>query len=469
MGIYQSFARQVVFPAALWRRGELGQLKYLREYERTQFDSPDRLHALQWSRLRALLHHAYKHSPFYGERFRQAGLHPADLRCPEDLRLLPPLEKAELQRHREELVATNQDRGRLVLNHTGGSTGTPVSFYLTQDRLQSRAAATLRHNRWAGWEVGDKVAVLWGAPRDRPPRSWLTWLRELLLDRQLFLDTGHLTEERLREFHRRLLGFRPGVMLAYARSAVLLARFLQAHDLPPVRPRALVTSAEVLTAAERALLEQVFGCPVFNRYGSREFSVIASECPAHEGLHVMAEGLYLEIVNGDRPAQPGELGAVLVTDLLNYAMPLLRYRIGDVASWLPGRCPCGRGLPRLGEVAGRVTDFLVGADGRAVSGAFLTIGVVAQRTSLGQVQIVQERAGAVTYRIKPGPGFSLESDLHYLEDATRKYLGEGTRVEWELVDEIPAQSSGKYQFSSSRVVPEFLAVKALHGCVKHEL
>ena len=184
----------------------------------------------------------------------------------------------------------------------------------------------------------------------------------------------------------------------------------------------------MLENGDRALLEEVFGCPVFNRYGCREVSVMASECPAHCGLHVMAEGLYLEIETPNGPAAPGEMGAILVTDLLNGAMPLIRYRIGDLAAWAEGPCPCGRGLPRLRSVAGRVTDFLVGADGRLVSGVFLATYVVAQRPSLGQVQIRQDKAGAVTYRVRPGRDFDPIADGEYLREATRRHLGDGRRV-----------------------------------------
>jgi phenylacetate-CoA ligase len=273
----------------------------------------------------------------------------------------------------------------------------------------------------------------------------------------LWLDTANITEASLVAFHTALKRWRPRIIQAYARSAVLFARYLRGHRWTPHRPHALITSAEVLEEEERRLLEEVFGCPVFNRYGCREVSVIASECPAHSGLHVMAEGLYLEIETPHGPARPGEMGAVLVTDLLNFAMPLIRYRIGDMAAWAEGNCPCGRGLPRLERVAGRVTDFLVCCDGRLVSGVYLATYVVAQRPSLGQVQIRQHRPGAVTYRIRPGRDFSRFSDLEYLKITTRRYLGEQTEVDSELVEELPAEPSGKFLFSRSTVTPALLA------------
>jgi phenylacetate-CoA ligase len=444
-------------PLSLWRSGELAQLRYLREFERTQFLSPEELRQLQWERLRALLDHAYRQCPFYRRRFAEAGLVPADLRGLHDLRALPVLEKRDIQEHGGQMVADDWPRQDLIRNQTGGSTGTPVTFYLDGARKCSRAAATVRHNRWAGWEVGDKTAVIWGAPRDRPADGWRSRLRGAVLREPLWLDTACLTEASLGAFQTALLRYRPRIVLAYARAAALFARYLEATGGPTYRPSALVTSAEVLEGEDRALLERVFGCPVFNRYGCREVSVIASECPAHAGLHTMGEGLYVEIETTAGPARPGETGSILVTDLLNRAMPLIRYRIGDLGAWADGPCPCGRGLPRLEKVAGRVTDFLVGDDGRLVSGVFLATYVVAHRPSLGQVQIRQHTAGEVVYRIKPGHDFRHDADLEYLRSATREYLGKETRAEAEFVDELPSESSGKFLFSRSTVTPDFLA------------
>jgi phenylacetate-CoA ligase len=141
-------------------------------------------------------------------------------------------------------------------------------------------------------------------------------------------------------------------------------------------------------------------------------------------------------------------------------MPLIRYRIGDVGAWEEGPCPCGRGLPRLREVRGRVTDFLVGPDGRLVSGVFLATYVVAHRPALGQVQIHQNEVGKICYRLRPGPGFDRPRDTAYLVRAARQYLGEATEVEWEFVDApIPAEASGKFTFCRSTVLPSFAGGK----------
>ncbi|MFO0930461.1 MAG: hypothetical protein U0736_26110 [Gemmataceae bacterium] len=458
MALHGSLVRHVLFPLVLRRRGDRAQLAYTQEFDRTQFLSPDELRDLQWRRLQTLLAHAYADCPFYRRRFDAAGVHPGDLRGLDDLRGLPILEKRDIQQDGADMVARSWPRDDLIRNQTGGSTGTPITFYLSHDRKCSRAAATLRHNGWAGWRVGDRAAVIWGAPQDRPADGWWPRFKQTLLREPLWLDTAALTEATMTRFQTLLHQFRPRILQAYARSAVLFARWLEATGARPYQPLSIVTSAEVLEDDDRALLERVFGCPVYNRYGCREFSVIASECSAHTGLHTMAEGLYVEVVTPDgRPARPGETGSIVVTDLFNAAMPMIRYRIGDMGAWAGGACPCGRSLPRLERVAGRVTDFLVGGDGRLVSGVYLATYVVAHRPSLGQVQICQDRRGHVTYRVCPGPGFDPVVDGAYLDDATRQHLGGNATAAVEVVAELPRAASGKFVFSRSTVVPTLLS------------
>ncbi|MFQ3592866.1 MAG: phenylacetate--CoA ligase family protein, partial [Gemmataceae bacterium] len=332
MTLQAKLARNLFYPLALVKAGEAATLRYQREFDRSQYVSADELRELRWRRLQALLRHAYASCPFYRQRMKSVGLHPDEVRDESDLGRLPPLEKSDIQRHGADLIACGWPTHDLIRNQTGGSTGTPITFFLSRDRKCSRAAATVRHNRWAGYDVGDSAAVLWGAPRDRPTQGWRSRLRNWALAEPLWLDAAHLSEASLRGFRETLCRRRPEILQAYARVLVLFARYLEYHRLDVPRPRGIISSAEVLEEADRALVERVFGCRVFNRYGCREVSVVASECEAHNGLHLMAEGLYVEIETPHGPAQPGEIGSVLITDLLNYAMPLIRYRIGDMAA-----------------------------------------------------------------------------------------------------------------------------------------
>ncbi|NQT13913.1 MAG: hypothetical protein HQ582_14260, partial [Planctomycetes bacterium] len=253
MSLYQQFVNGVLYPLDRWRTGDACELRYRREFERTQFLPPEEIRALALERLQRLLVHAYEECPFYRNRLDRSGFAPDDLRSPEDLAAVPVLEKGDIQRHRDEMVAANWPREDLIENQTGGSTGTPVSFYLSNQRRRSRAAATLRHNRWAGWNVGDKIALIWGAPRDVPEETWKARLRNLLITRGIWLDAAHVTEAKLEQFHAAMLRFRPKHVLAYATPLVLYAQYLKARGLSVHRPESIVASAEVLEPSSRAL------------------------------------------------------------------------------------------------------------------------------------------------------------------------------------------------------------------------
>lgn len=452
MEFYSRFVRNCLYPLDCYRTKSTAILRYGREFERSQYFSKEELNEIAVGRLKRILDYAYRKIPYYQERFKAVGVLPSDVNSEKDMLAIPVLEKRQLQRHQQNLLDPSWPKDDLILDRTGGSTGTPVEYYLSRDRRDSRTAATWRHNRLAGWNIGDKNASLWGAVRDMPPPTLKQRLRNLLIDRSVVFNTGGFQVEDIIAFDNQLKRFRPKVILAYANSLALFARYLKEQKITPYRPSVIVTSAEMLMEKDRELIEEVYGAPVYNRYGCREFSVIASECEQHDGLHVMAEGLSVEVVKNGRHAAPGEVGELIVTDLLNDPMPLIRYRVGDAACWKIGQCACGRGLPRLDRIAGRVTDFLVGADGRLCSGAVLTVAMVARRPSLGQVQILQNERGKVVYRVATEDGKRISAeDRQFLIDQTAEYLGKETQIEFEFVGVIPHEASGKFIFSKSTV------------------
>lgn len=454
MDFYPPLVRHLVAPAWAWK-DKSQHYRYLKEFEKTQYWKPEQIRTLQWKLLKNIIAYAYEETLFYRERFNQLGIKPDDIRSFEDYRQVPFLTKKEIQDRGKELLARDFPQEDLVRNTTGGSTGSPLVFYHDQERMDSRRASTLRHNRWAGWEIGDKVGILWGARQDFSPlQNFKSRFRNLLLERELVLDTSALDEQKLSEFARQLIGFKPKVLLAYANSMYLFARFVEANGIGEIRPKSIITSAEVLHPHERETIEKVFACPVFDRYGSRETSVIASECEHHTGLHVNAETLYVEIVKQGKAAPSGETGEVVITDLLNLAMPFLRYKIEDTAFWAEGACACGRGLPSLGKVTGRVTDFILTPEGKLVSGASLTIYLITNIAGLKQVQIIQDKREHLLFKLVKDGAFSDESRLK-LNQRIKEILGNRFQLDFQFVSEIPREPSGKYRFSISNVIPEF--------------
>jgi phenylacetate-CoA ligase len=189
---------------------------------------------------------------------------------------------------------------------------------------------------------------------------------------------------------------------------------------------------------------------VTNRYGCEEVSLIACECEVHRGLHVNADGLIVEILANGKPARDGEPGAVVITDLVNRAMPIIRYKVGDVAAMTSRRCECGRGLPLIDRLEGREADYVTTESGELISGISLTENFAMHVPGVAQMQIVQETRTTFRFRVVPGPDFGVASHerLHTL---VRERFGPNAKYDVEPVDEIPQEASGKYRFCISRV------------------
>jgi phenylacetate-CoA ligase len=451
--LIQLLAGKFFFPMDVRRTGST-TLRHLQELEKSQFLSRIEIRNLQLDRLIKLLRHAYKNCPYYTDQFNQRGFNPEMVTSLDDLLKIPILTKHDIQQNMESIRAANYFSDMLVPNKTGGSTGKPLHFYHDKDRMFSRQAATFRHNRWAGWDIGIKAASLWGHRADLDEsQKWKVRLRNLLIDRMTILDTSSITKEKLIDFHKLLKKARPEIYIAYANAIYLFARFLKEKGISDYhRPRAIITSAEVLEESQRKLIETVFECKVFDRYGSRETSVIASECNCHSGLHIGAEGFMVEFIKNNQSARPGELGKIVITDLLNMGMPFIRYQIEDIGAPSDKICDCGRGLPLMKMAAGRVTDFLVTSEGKIISGAALTIYLIVNTPGVAQAQLVQNNINEIVIKIVKGEKFGEES-TKFLQNEIPKYFGNSIKYSLEFVDSIPVESSGKYRFSISNIDP----------------
>ena len=207
----------------------------------------------------------------------------------------------------------------------------------------------------------------------------------------------------------------------------------------------------MLLAPERETIERVFRCRVSDRYGCEEVGLIGCECEEHHGMHIPAEHLLVECVRDDgAPTAPGEEGRIVVTDLVNRAMPMIRYRVEDRGVLSDRSCPCGRRLPLLEKVTGRTADFLVRADRTLVAGVSLVERTLTAIAGLEQMQIVQEAIGKFSLKVVPGDGYGAASE-EALATEIRSVFGAETQVRIETVTRIPQEPSGKYRFSVCQV------------------
>ena len=452
MDWFKPVARYVFAPLYNWKDGS-AFLRYLRQYERSQYESREDIERQQWEQAKQMVKYAYANCPFYTKKYDAAGFHPDQLVNRKDMERVPVLSKAEIQEHAEDMIGVHIPKDSIISNYTGGSTGSPLRLYHDKKRMEQRLAGTMRHDRWGGRDVGDRLACIWGAPVDfQGAGSWKARLRNTLYERLLYLDTTHMTKATMESFVKQLVRYKPQYYLAYANAISLFARYIeQTGGARFPLPRAIYTSAEVLTAENRELIERVFGCPVFDNYGCREVSTIASECEKHNGMHVNAESVLLEIIKDGKAVADGELGEIVVTDLHNRVMPLIRYRVGDAGVAMEQSCSCGRGLPMMRMAAGRTTDFIVTPEGALVSGVVLSTYLITKLKNIRQVRFVQKQVETLLIQLVPEGDQDIDSGQ--VKQLAAQYLGNSIQVELEQVGAIEAEKSGKFRFTISELDP----------------
>jgi phenylacetate-CoA ligase len=405
----------------------------------------------QASRLRNLLSFCSRSNPFYRERFRRARLHNKSEFRPEDLDQLAPLTKVDVQESFKQLVSEGLSRKDVLENSSGGSTGDPVNF-LQDGNYQAESMATaFMSDCMQGWYFGARRALLWGSPKDCGRFSSAKARLSAYLNNDNWYDSFNMGVREMQRFHEDLTLFQPTNILAYASSIHLFARFLREASLKPNYPlTSVISSAETLTAAMRAEIEECFGVPVYDRYGSREVGAIASECDHHAGLHLHMLDHYVEVVDFETGQRIWKKpGRILVTLLTNYIMPLIRYDIGDVGILSEEFCPCGRATLLVKKLLGRSSDFVVSPSGRLIHGEYFTHAFYGHR-GIRQFQFVQETTTLYLLRIVKSAQFQ-PSSLEAIKREIELVLGQDAEIRFEFVENIPSAPSGKWRFTLSKV------------------
>jgi phenylacetate-CoA ligase len=442
-----SLSRHVFHP--LWDlKDRRSRLRILRELEKTQWWPLADLQARQSERLNRILRYAGSHSPYYRRMFGECGFNPQNFSL-SDFQALPLLTKSIIRSSTDEMLSDEFPRESLLVHRTGGSTGVSLVAYFDPQWISPRTADTMRVNEWAGWYHGMKVASLWGNPP--VPRTVKHHLRVALIDRFIYLDTMNVNDTTIEDFIARCRRGKPEVLFGHSHSIYMLARYVLAHGVTDLRPRGIVSTSMMLLAHERQVIEAAFACKVFDRYGSEEVALIASECEQHNGMHLNIEYLYIEFLRPDgTAASPGEEGAIVVTDLCNRGMPFIRYRIEDMGVPSQRMCPCGRGMPLMERVTGRVADYLKRRDGSLVAGVSLVERTLTAIPGLEQMQIVQPSLDEIQVNVVRAPDFSAATEQALLAEL-RSVFGDGTAISPQYVERIPQERSGKYRFAICRI------------------
>lgn len=419
-----------------------------KQLEKTQWQSSLQLKAAQEQRLQSFIARIVAEVPYYRELFKKLGLSATDIKNVADLTKLPLLDKAIIRANSEQLKHPAAQRVRPFT--TGGSSGTPLTFLLGNERISHDVAEKWRATRWWGVDIGDKEVVAWGSPIELNKQDKVKIWRDKLF-RSHLIPAFDLTEAKILGFIDQIKHIRPAMLFGYPSVFHLIAKTAQQHqiDLTRLGIKVVFVTSERLYPYQRELIEQVFQAPVANGYGGRDAGFIAHQCPAGS-MHISAEDIIVEIIDRDgQPLPAGQSGEIVVTHLATSDFPFVRYRTGDIATLSDKVCSCGRGLPVLENIEGRSTDFVVASNGTMMHGLAL-IYVIRELKGISNFKIVQETLTFTRVQLVLENG-----DAEALADTVRRgliaRLGADVRVEVEWVDQIAAEASGKYRYVISKV------------------
>lgn len=405
----------------------------------------ERLETHQMQQLSILLQNAYDNVPYYRRVFDDKQMKPRDVEGFSDLTKLPFLTRELIKNNLGSLVSMRFPKRKLRPQSTGGSTGEALGYYEPPNAPALEDAFMLDQWERVGAAPNSRVAMLRGAMAGSTRKR--TYWDYNPVRKQLILSAYHISEDSCRQYvtemERRGIEFLHG----HPSSIAVLANLMVRHRIQyPLK--AVLGASEAVYAFERELVEQAFECRLFSWYGQSEKVVLAGECEQSNRYHCFPQYGITEIVDeeGQQITVPGRVGEIVGTGFINDAMPFIRYRTGDMASWAGEPCPCGRSYPLVGEVVGRIYEYIYTSDGRAISLTGLIFGQHFRAFSrIKKMQLFQAEKGRVEIRIVRYPDFA-DGDEHEIAQVIQRCVGSGLAVTFRYLDDIAPTKRGKHKF-----------------------
>jgi phenylacetate-CoA ligase len=419
-------------------------IRYYFDFQKSQLWPAEKLKNSQKLKLRSLLQHAYQHVHYYHRIFRERNLKPDDFHSVADLAKLPILDKSTIKQNISEFVAYDAQQYWPITTATGGSTGEPLQFFIDIRSTSAAEAVLWRGWGYAGFRLGDKMAVLAGLSLVPEKEALLKAAAKQVIKKTIAFPAMHINKTVLDGYVRRLLKFKPKFIRGYPSTIFFFANHLKEEKISGVYPKAVFTTAEMLLPYQKKLIEEVFQCEVFDGYGAFDGGTAAFECEEHDGYHICVEKTIMEFVDeNNNYVAEGENGRIIATDLLNYAMPFIRYDTGDMGTSSGEECSCGRKLPLMKEILGRTADILRFKSGAVLFGPTLTL--VFKQSDIKQYQVIQTGDDSVTVSIVKGRNYS-DKDTEKMYKLLSSAVGVKVDVQFKFVESIPTTRRGKWRF-----------------------
>ncbi|RCU45164.1 phenylacetate--CoA ligase family protein [Corallincola holothuriorum] len=408
----------------------------------------DGVRALQSERFVALARMAIAHVPHYRQWAQAEGIHADDIKDLTALSWFPVLEKSVLRENPQSLVDERiLASGRYFTLNTSGSSGSPITIYSDIDSRTEHYAFWSRLRHWFGVGPLGRRATLFGRVIMSPTATSGPFWRYDRFQHNLLMSSHHLADANLPAYYEQLIRYQPDEIIGYPSSIYPIAKYIAQNNLPRVKAKVVFTTAETLLCHQRSLIEASFDAPVIDQYGCTEMALFVSQCE-QGNMHVHPEHGILEVLGADDvPVNAGETGEAICTGLVNRAMPLIRYRLGDCLVPSDSRCDCGRAFPKLERLEGRVDDALVSPEGRPLG----RMGSIFKGLrGIYETQIVQQAPNQLLFRLVKNDEYD-----QVTEDALRyeitKRTGPNMLIRFEYLDSIPKNANGKFKTVISEI------------------
>lgn len=450
MTMYGKLYKSVIFPfyCKYIKKNQVNH-EYVASTKRLEL-SLTQLEKFQWLRLEKLLKFCWENVPYYQKKWQEAGVTDiANIKSLDDFAKLPVLTKQDVSDNYHDLIPEGY-KGKNIKKSTGGSTGTPFHFELDTFSNDARQSIMWRGYGWLGAGLGTKTLFLWGDNVGKI--SKLRELKEKLYHQfynRKMVSTFSMTKDNLGDYIEQINNYKPEAIVSYVNPLYVLAKYINKENITLHAPKSMLTGAEPLYEFQRIEIEKAFNCKVYNTFGCREFMLIAAECEQQKGLHINIDHLVVETLNSEEKPVTNEAGDIVITDLLNYGMPLIRYVNGDQATLTNTACKCNNPLPMIEKINGRKLDVIKTTGGHMLPGELFPH-LLKEFKGITKFQIRQTQLESISIYLVTDSSFVKEQTT-LIDDEINKYTKGSLVINYEFVDAIPLTPSGKHRVTVSEL------------------
>ena len=407
----------------------LQKLYFLRKTLKQQWMKPQELEKLHKKRLRALIKHTYHNVIFYRKKWKSHGIRPEDIKEIKDLDKLPIIKRDEVIKNYNYFIAENYrhlyNLGKVTFKLTSGTYGTPMKMIFDERGEDYSEAIYLRSLLSLGYDIRKPIAYYWYEPFKRKFYHQFNFLKKNFIPSQL---------DETEQF-KILQKINPEYICYFPSSLFSISKKMLKEGIE-IKPKLIVTEGEILSKKMEHVIQKAFNAPVYDFYATTETGITAWECKEKNGYHINSDNVIINLTENGKEVSPGERGSIVMTSLMNYIFPLIRYEIGDIGISTDEKCSCGRALPLMRSVEGRTYDF---SNRNQVTPKML-IDVIADIPSISNFKFIINGAKNTKVKITSIERLS-KDDVNKIRRRIKSVLK--GKVEIENVHKLQKESTGK--------------------------